>query len=161
MLTKMMYDVLVTIILSFIPVSELRGGMTYGLLRGIDPLLCFFIAVITNIIAVFFVFFFLDFLHKYFMKINFYRKVFGYFHEKAKKKAEGVKSSMMVYGYLALAIFVAIPLPATGAWTGILIAWVLGLERKKSILAVSAGVLVAGVIVFILVTSGTKIAGII
>ncbi len=63
------------------------------------------------------------------------------------------------YGSIGLAIFVGIPLPATGAWTGCLIAWILGLERKKSLLAISLGVVVAGIIVLILILTGSKLAG--
>jgi uncharacterized membrane protein len=49
---------------------------------------------------------------------------------------------------LALTLFVAVPLPVTGAWSGCLVAWTLGLDRKKSILAISLGVVIAGLIVF-------------
>ena len=51
------------------------------------------------------------------------------------------------WGFLALTFFVAIPLPGTGAWTGCLLSWLLDLERKKSILAISLGVLIAGIFI--------------
>jgi uncharacterized membrane protein len=53
-------------------------------------------------------------------------------------------------GYIALMIFVAIPLPGTGAWTGTLIAWTLGLNRLKSFIAIAVGVLIAGLLVLLL-----------
>ena len=52
-------------------------------------------------------------------------------------------------GFLALVLFVAVPLPGTGAWTGCLASWLLGLERKKSILAIACGVLIAGIYVLL------------
>ena len=54
---------------------------------------------------------------------------------------------MEVWGYLALTLFVAVPVPGTGAWTGTLVAWVLGLDRWKSIGAISLGVVIAGLII--------------
>lgn len=140
--------ILWTILLSILPVSELRGGMSYAILNGMNPISAFFISVLSNIFIVFFIFFFLDFIHDSFMKLKFYRRIFGYFHERAKKKAENVKKNMLAIGYFALVLFVAIPLPVTGAWTGTLIAWILGLERKKSILAISLGVIISGIVVF-------------
>jgi len=68
--------------------------------------------------------------------------------EKARAKVHG---KVERYGYLGLLIFVAIPLPVTGAWTGTLGAWVLGMSKKKACLAIVGGVLVAGLVVSILV----------
>ena len=54
-------------------------------------------------------------------------------------------------GFLALTLFVGIPLPGTGAWTGCLIAWILGLNRKKSVLSITLGVVIASILVILLV----------
>ena len=62
------------------------------------------------------------------------------------------------YGLLGLMLFVAIPLPITGAWTGTIGAWVMGLDRKKSILFILLGVLVAGIVVSAVVATGAGIA---
>jgi len=136
-----------TILLSISPISELRGGIPYAILSGINPWTAFVICVLANMIIVFFIFFFLDYLHKSFMKVSVYRKVFGFFLERTRKKVDEIEKKMSVYGFLALTLFVAVPLPVTGAWTGSFIAWILGLDRKKSILAISLGVLIAGIIV--------------
>jgi len=138
-----------TIILSFLPISELRGGMIYAVYSGMNPYSAFFLCVIINLIAIIFAFFFLDFLHKEFMKIKIYRKVFDRYMEGIRKKAKGLEKQIGNYGFLALAIFVAVPIPGTGAWTGALIAWYLGLDRKKSILSISLGVLGAGIIILL------------
>lgn len=137
------------ILLSILPIIELRGGIIYAILSGINPFSAFFVCVIANIVIIFFIFFFLDFLHENFMKISLYRRAFGFYIEKLRRKAEKVERKMSVYGFLALTIFVAIPLPGTGAWTGCLIAWLLGLDRKKSILAIAFGVLIAGIIILL------------
>jgi len=148
-----MNQLLLAIILSILPITELRAGLPvavdYALKNNISIIPIFFLIILVNIAVIFLVFFFLDFFHKWFLKINIYKRVFGYFVERTRKKAESVKEKMSVYGFLALAIFVAIPLPATGAWTGCLIAWLLGLDRKKSIAAIGLGVIVAGIIILI------------
>jgi uncharacterized membrane protein len=135
------------VLLSILPVFELRGGIIYAVLAGVNPFTAFFVCTIANMIIIFFIFFFLDFLHKRFMKISLYKKVFGFYVERLRRKAEKLERKMDVYGFLALTIFVAIPLPGTGAWTGCLIAWLLGLDRKKSIISIAFGVLIAGIIV--------------
>ena len=53
------------------------------------------------------------------------------------------------YYFIALVLFVAVPLPGTGAWSGSLVSWVLGLDRGKSILAIALGVLIAGLLIFL------------
>jgi len=107
----------------------------------------FLAVLILNISVIFFIFFFLDFIHDEFMKIKFYRRFFERYMEKVQKKAEKINRKMDNIGFLALALFVAVPLPGTGAWTGTLIAWGLRLKRKESILAISAGVVIAGLII--------------
>lgn len=137
------------VLLSVLPVSELRGGILYAVLSGINPFAAFFVCVLANIIIIFFIFFFLDFLHESFLKIEVYRKIFDFYIKSLRKKVDKFERQFSAYGFLALTIFVAIPLPATGAWTGSIIAWLLGLERKKSIFAIALGVLIAGVIVLL------------
>jgi len=74
----------------------------------------------------------------------FYTRVFDKTVQRARQK---ISVKVDVYGFLGIVLFVGIPLPITGAWTGTLGAWVLGLSRKKTILAVSGGVLMSGAIV--------------
>jgi len=68
--------------------------------------------------------------------------------ERARKK---VHAKVEKYGYWGLLLFVAVPLPVTGAWTGTLGAWVLGLSYKKAFFAIAGGVVLAGIIVSLLV----------
>lgn len=137
------------IFLSILPVSELRGGMIYSVVAGINPLTAFFICTIANILAIFIAFFFLDCINKWLMKMGWYRNFFNSYLEKKREKIKSLEKSYSNYGFLALATFVAIPLPGTGAWTGCLISWILGLDRKKSILVIILGVIGAGIIVLL------------
>jgi uncharacterized membrane protein len=73
--------------------------------------------------------------------------------ERARKK---LSTGVEKWGWLGIAVFVAIPLPLTGAWTGTLGAWVLGVSRRKTMLAVVLGVVTAGVIVTMVVLLGIK-----
>lgn len=137
------------IFLSILPISELRGGIIYAILNGVSPWKAFLMCTIANIIMVFFIFLFLDFLHKRFLKIKLYEQFFNYYLIRIRKRVDKFEKQYAIYGFLALTLFVAVPLPVTGAWTGCLISWLLSLERKKSILAVSSGVLIAGILVLL------------
>lgn len=80
----------------------------------------------------------------------------GRIYEKALELARRRSEKVKKYGYLGLAILVAIPLPATGAWTGSLVAHLLGLSRAKSLLAIEVGVLAASIIVYAAVVLGLE-----
>jgi len=128
-----MNQLILAIILSILPISELRGGLpiaiNYAIKKGVSIWPIFSLIVLVNIFAIFLAFLILDYLHKHLMKFKGYRKIFGFFLKRTQKKAKYVEKRMKIYGYLALAIFVAVPIPITGAWTGTLIAWLLGLDR--------------------------------
>jgi uncharacterized membrane protein len=152
-----MNNLFLAIILSFLPISELRGGLPiaikYALDNNLSISLIFIIIILTNILAIFFVFFFLDFLHVRFMKINAYKRFFSRYIRRIEVKGRKVEKKIGLIGYLALMLFVAIPLPTTGAWTGSVIAWFLKLDRRKSIISIASGVILAGFIV-LLITLG-------
>ncbi len=144
---------LYAIILSFLPISELRGGLPLAILYAIDNkipiVLIFLVIVFVNILGFFFAFFFLDNIHHLFMKIKIYKRFFEKYAVKLQKKADKFEKSYKNLGFLALFLFVAVPLPGTGGWTGALVSWFLGLDRKKSIISISLGVLMAGIIVLL------------
>lgn len=148
-----MDPVLKVIIVSALPISELRGGIPLAFALGLNPAVGIITAVLANIAIVPLLFFFLDNLNHHFMKIPVYSKVFNHFVEKSRRKLQGHISK---WGYFGLLLFVAIPFPITGAYTGTLAAWFLGLDRKKSLLMIFAGILVAGAIVSTVVLTGTQ-----
>jgi len=135
---------LLTIGLSLLPISELRGAIPFAVLRGMDLLPAALIAVAANAMVPALAYLFLSTFHKLFYRIGAYRRFFDRFVEKARVK---VHASVEKYGYWGLLVFVAIPLPVTGAWTGALGAWILGMEKRRSILAIAGGVVVAGLVV--------------
>jgi uncharacterized membrane protein len=137
--------ILKTILLSILPISELRGAIPYAIANKINPLLAFLISVLGNVLVIPITFFFLDNLHKYFLKIKSYEKFFNKYIEVKRKNFE--KHVGTKFEFWALAIFVAIPLPLTGAYSGAIIAWFFNLKRRKSYLAIFLGVLIAGIIV--------------
>lgn len=147
-------SILFYILLSMLPIIELRGGLplaiNYAIQNNLSVLIVSFLIILSNILVIFFVFFFLDNLHKIFLKFSFYKKFFNFYLDKMQKKIDKFEKKYSALGFLALAIFVAVPLPGTGAWTGTLISWILGLDRKKSIFSIAVGVIIAGILVLLM-----------
>ena len=141
-------EIALVLLVTVSPISELRGGIPLGILQyGLDPLFTFFIAVIANILIFFPVFFALRlFYDKVLFRIPLFDKYLDNLRKRGKPKVEK-------YGFWGLTLFVAIPLPITGAYTGTILAWLIGMNWKKAFPAVGLGVIVAGVIV-LLITLG-------
>ncbi|MBQ6671644.1 MAG: small multi-drug export protein [Spirochaetales bacterium] len=146
---------LLTALLGIIPVSELRGAIPYAYFNGVPMWLAFILGVLSNALVPFIGFVFLATLHRLLDKWKFYHNLFEKTVQRARSK---VSDKVGKYGLLGLMLFVAIPLPITGAWTGTIGAWVMGLDRKKSILFILLGVLVAGIVVSAVVATGAGIA---
>lgn len=142
-----------SIFLSILPIAELRGGIPYAIANDLNPLLTFFICVGANILVFPIVFFFLEFLHPLFLKIDLYKRLFDKFIIKTRFK---VGNKIEKYGFWGLMIFVMIPLPVTGAYTGSFAAWLFNIPKKKAFLAVSLGVIMAGIIVTTIVLTGIE-----
>ncbi len=146
-------QILIGLLLTVLPVFELRGGLPviveWATRNNVSVWPWFILVLILNILVIFFIFAFLDFLHGSFMQVEIYRRIVGGYLKKVEKKSKKVMRRIDEIGFIALALFVAVPLPGTGAWTGTLVAWILGLDRKKSILAISAGVVIAGVVILL------------
>jgi len=147
-------QILIGLLLSALPFFELRVGLPIIVeycVRTSSILWPYFILLIVlDIIVTFFIFISIDFIHKKFMLIKWYRDRIGKILLKIQIKAKKVEIRMDKWGYLALTFFVMIPLPVTGAWTGTLISWTLGLNRVKSFIAISVGIIISGSIVLII-----------
>lgn len=135
---------LLSILLCVFPIAELRGGLPFALAGGIPLVPAYLICVLANALVGPLVFLFMSTLHRLLDRWSAYHGLFERIVERARRK---VHRAVERYGYVGLAIFVAIPLPLTGAYTGAIGAWVLGMSRWKSILAIAIGVAVAGVVV--------------
>ncbi|MDR1024954.1 MAG: small multi-drug export protein [Treponema sp.] len=142
-----------TAFLAFLPISELRGAIPFAIANGIPWYIACPYAVILNALVAPVCWIFLSTLHKLLLRVRVYADFFNRFVERARKKLQG---SVEKWGWLAIAIFVAIPLPFTGAWTGTLGAWVLGLRKGRTLLAVILGVVCAGIIVTAVVGLGIR-----
>jgi len=144
---------LYALILTIMPITELRVGlplaMSYATDNNINLFFIFFAIILLNILVMFFIFYFLDKIHHTLIRFKFYSRLFEKFLKKFQKKVDKFEKKYEIFGFFALILFVGIPLPGTGVWSGSLIVWLLNLERKKSILAMSIGVIIAGILVFL------------
>ena len=130
------------------PISELRGGIPLGILQyGLDPPFTFFIAVIANALIFFPIFFA---LRLFYDKLLYRIPLFDKYLDNLRKRGKPIVEK---HGFWGLTLFVAIPLPITGAYTGTILAWLIGMNWKKAFPAVGLGVIVAGVVV-LLITLG-------
>jgi len=146
-------QILIGLLLTILPVFELRGGLPliveYTARHNLSIWPYFLIVLILNILVILLIFMFFDFLHKIFMHMNWYKVIVERALKRLQKKVDKIEKDMDKWGYFALMFFVAIPLPGTGAWTGTIAAWVMGLDRLKSFIAISAGVVIAGLLVLL------------
>lgn len=139
------------IILTTIPFIELRGGLPLVILHAkeqeISLLPLITLIFLLNILIIFLVFLFLDLFHEKLMKTRRYSNLFNYYIKKSRKKIQGFQRRHKKMGFVALFLFTAIPLPVTGAYSASLISWIIGLDRKKSIISISLGIITAGIII--------------
>ncbi len=136
---------------SMIPVIELRGALPLAInLLHIPWYKAFFISFLGNILPVPLILYFLKPVTVILCKIPLFKKFFDWLFSKTRKKSAIVEK----YEELGLLIFVAIPLPGTGAWTGALLAYLMSLKFGKSMLFIFIGVFIAGIIVTLLCLLG-------
>lgn len=137
---------LVVFLISMIPILELRGGiLAASSMLCLDPMKSFIVCIIGNIIPIPFILWFITPLFDRLKKSKRLKK----FVEKIENKANSKKDKIERLKYVGLFFFVGIPLPGTGAWTGSLIAAILGMDKRKSFIAASLGVILAGIIMII------------
>lgn len=140
-------DWLVVFIISLCPILECRLGMfTAIVLLGMNPFLGFVISFIGNILPIPFILLLINWIFEIFKKIPVLKNIVFWLEEKTLKKRDKIDK----YGVWGLLLFVAIPLPGTGGWTGALLASLLHLDRKKSFGVIAIGVFIAGLIISIL-----------
>ncbi len=132
-------------IISLLPILELRGGLVAASLLGLDAFKSYIICFIGNILPIPFILLLIESIFKLLKKTKLKGLII-----KLEDKANSKKGQIEKYGYLGLVLFVGIPLPGTGAWTGSLIAVMLGMDKKKSFVAILLGVLMASVIMMLI-----------
>ena len=140
---ELIIDYLKIFAMSMVPVLELRGALIWAAADGLNPVLSYIVCVIGNTLPVPFLIMFVRPIFEWMKRrTSWMRNIAEKLESKAHNKAETIKK----YEMLGLFLFVAIPLPGTGAWTGSLIAAVLGMRVKHSFPMIFLGVLTAGVI---------------
>ena len=129
---------------SMLPIIELRGAIPMGAAMGLPWWQNYLIAVIGNILPVPIILLFVKSVLNWMAKcrVQFFNKIAAKLFEKAEKNRDKIEK----YAFWSLALFVAIPLPATGAWTGTLVAALFDMKFWKSLLSALVGVMIAGVI---------------
>ncbi len=140
-----MIEYVTVIFLAVLPWIELRGAIPYGILMGLDPIIVFLLATSANMVIVYPLFLFLEWFFHLVERFPLMDKVIKRTHKKAKPYVEK-------YGMIGLAIFVGVPLPGTGAYTGSLAAHIFGIKDKRAVFSVMSGVFIAGVLITIFST---------
>ena len=138
-----------TLIMAMVPVVELRGAIPLGLAMGLEPVTCYFAAVIGNCIPIPFIILLIEHVFRIMRKMS---PKFGSLVDKLERRAAEKSDMVQKYALWGLVILVAIPLPGTGAWTGSLVAALMNIPLRKSGPACALGVLIAGVIVMAIST---------
>ena len=136
--------IITTAFVSMVPIIELRGAIPWAVGMGLSPAIAIPVAIIGNLVPIPFI-------------ILFIKKVFAWMRRKSQKlnsvvdkmeaKAEKNKERVLKYAFWGLVLFVAIPLPGTGAWTGALVAAMLDMPLKKAFPSILLGVVGAGIVI--------------
>ncbi|MEJ5292126.1 MAG: small multi-drug export protein [Candidatus Methanosuratincola sp.] len=141
-----------TFILAMSPIVESRGAIPYGVIAGIEPRSLIVLSIAGNILPIPFLLLLLSKIENLITNRpeesqlrRLYLKYIGSLRRRAKKKIDK-------YGFFGVMLFVAVPVPGSGAWTGSLVAHLFGLEKKKSLVAIILGTVEAAAIVYALVT---------
>ena len=146
--------ILMTIVISMVPVIELRGAIPIATAHGLNFWVAIVCSIIGNLIPVPFIIIFIrkifELMRKWSVKLD---KLVTKLEYRAQKKSDVV----LKYAFWGLVVLVAIPLPGTGAWTGALVAAMLNMRLRKAFPAIALGVLIAAVIVSVVTYGGIMI----
>lgn len=146
MINGMVLKYLATFFLGMAPIIEIRGAIPFGVGVGLSYFEAFIIGFLGNIIPIYFIVKYIRPIFDVLGKIKFFKKIIDWATEKATKKIEE-SERLQNFTALGLFLFVAIPVPGTGAWVGSLIANFLNVPFKKAVIPLVLGVITAGLIV--------------
>lgn len=137
---------MIVLIISMFPILELRGGLVAASLLGVNMYKAIAVCMLGNIIPIPFILWFITPIFAWLKKTKLFRGLVEKLESKSMDKSEQIKK----YEFWGLALFVGIPLPGTGAWTGALIASLLGIKVKKASTSILVGIIIATVIMTII-----------
>ena len=151
-----LYDALMSFFISMVPLIEIRGGILYALASGVPAVPAYIICIIGNMLPVPFIYLFARKILQWGCDKPGIGPFFTFCLERGNKAGEKLQAKAGRGLFVALLLFVGIPLPGTGAWTGTLAASLLDMKFRPSVIAVMCGVLLAGIIMGL---AGTGIFG--
>jgi len=134
---------IVTVLLAMAPISELRGSIPYALAAGSSWPVAYLVSVIANFLVVVPVVFLLGPVSRFLRRAVVFDRFFLWLFARTRRKGELIER----FEALGLVLFVAIPLPVTGAWTGAVAAFVFGVRRPLALAALFVGICIAGAVV--------------
>ena len=146
--------ILLTFLVSMVPVIELRGALPIGVGFGLDPVLALVVSILGNMVPVPFIILFIRKVLDWMKRFDKFRLI----AEKLEAKAKKHEGKIQKYEALGLFFLVAIPLPGTGAWTGSLVAALFDIRLKTAVPIIFAGVVTAGIVVFLITYGVVAIA---
>lgn len=138
-------NIIAVLFVSMLPIIELRGAIPLGALLDLPWYTTMLCAIVGNLLPIPFILLFLDKVFAFMKKHNILKKLVLKLEEKGNSKTDKIENKE----FLGLILFVAIPLPGTGAWTGALIASLLKTNKKKAFIAITIGILIASMIMTI------------
>jgi uncharacterized membrane protein len=137
-------------VLALLPVAESRLSIPYGIMNGVDLFTVVSLSIIGNIIPAPLILLTMNRIEKWIMSFNnenMVKKLFIKYIDNLRKRS---KKLIEKYGFLGLIIFIAIPLPATGVWTGSIVAYIFGIDPKRAFFAIFIGLIIAIFIITIM-----------
>ena len=146
----MFTKLLITFLISMVPVIELRGAIPSAIAMDIEPWLACTLSVIGNMIPVPFILLFIRKIFVWMKRYEKLEKIVTKLENRAASKSESVKK----YELIGLCLLVAIPLPGTGAWTGALVAALMDMRFRRALPIIFLGVVIAGIVVTLVTTLG-------
>ena len=146
-------EILWVVFISALPIGELRAGIpTAYFVYDFPWYYAYLFAVVGNLLPVPFILLFLDRVTRILRRVGLFDRIVDRVFERTRRRGEKIKR---VEG-IGLSLFVSIPLPITGAWTGSLVAFLRGIDRRRAFLYITLGVLVSGAVVTALCVTGNQ-----
>ena len=145
-----------TFVLSMLPISELRGAIPYAVANGIPWQKAYVIAVVGNFLPVIPIVYLIGPVSRWLRRASVFDRFFTWLFARTRRKGKMIER----FEALGLILFVAIPLPVTGAWTGAVAAFVFGVRKGLAFPAIFLGICLAGVVVTLAATGVVHVIGV-
>ncbi len=142
----MIQEIIIAFLWSISPFGEAKVGIPYGLINGLDKYLVFVVCFGANVLVFPLMFFFLEKINKYLLRLNFYKKSALYVARKAKT---GSGDKIKKYGFWGLIFFVMLPVPGTGVYAGSIASYLFKMDKKKAFIANTIGIFISSLIIWL------------